>query len=364
MFGAVDGLLKEAVASGVFPGTSICVRSASTVHHQYSVGSAEVRPEARPATNETVWDLASLTKALATAPIAMAMVDNGLLDLDAPVRAVLEDAPDGVTARHLLSHTSGLPAWVSMAERLGLEGAGTDAVREKVLRIARTTPVNAAPGAQYEYSDLGFLTLCALLESLGGARLDGLYERYVREPSGVDLRFGWPSAAATEECPHRGSLMRGEVHDLNAWLMGGVSSHAGLFGTAEDVAAGAAWQLRVWQGAEGLGLSPQVVRDFWSATAVGSHHLGWDGVSPNGSAGPLWPKDGVGHLGFTGCSVWIAPKQDLVVAWLTNRVHPEIEGGAVPDAPISPRYAAFKSLRPLVHSAVVKAMKSSSDWPQ
>jgi CubicO group peptidase (beta-lactamase class C family) len=364
MFEAVDGLLTEAVASGMFPGTSICVRSASEVLHQFSVGRAEIRPALRDASDSTVWDVASLTKVLATTPVAMAMVDAGLLDLDAPVRETLPDAGEGVTARHLLTHTSGLPAWMPMAEQLGLNGAGTNAVRDSVLRLARSAPLQSSPGERYVYSDLGFLTLCAQLEALGGMRLDGLYERFVRSPSGVDMRFGWPSAAATEECPLRGSLIRGEVHDLNAWLMGGVSSHAGLFGTAANVAAGAAWQLRAWQGAEGLGLSPKVVRQFWSEVAVGSHHLGWDGVSPKGSAGPLWPLDGVGHLGFTGCSVWIAPRQDLVVGWTTNRVHPEIEGGAVPDAPISPRYAAFRRLRPLVHTAVIESMKQSSSWPQ
>ena len=364
MFEAVDGLLEEAVSSGVFPGTSICVRTGSEVLHRFSVGRAEVRPEVRQATDKTVWDLASLTKALATTPVAIAMVSEGLLDLDAPVCKWLPDVPEGVTARHLLSHTAGYPAWTSMAEHLGLGGAGTDAVRSEVLRVARTWPLHATPGAQYTYSDLGFLTLCDLLETLGAMRLDGLYERYVREPSGVDLRFGWPRAAATEECPMRGSLVRGEVHDLNAWLMGGVSSHAGLFGTAEDVGAAAAWQLRSWQGVAKRGLAKDVVRAFWAEECVGSHHLGWDGVSPGGSAGPLWPKDGVGHLAFTGCSVWIAPRQDLVVAWTSNRLHPEIEGGAVPDAPISERYAAFRRLRPLVHTAVIEEMKRSSRWPQ
>jgi len=364
MFDGVDGLLTEAVAMGVFPGTSICVRSGSSVLHQFSAGRAEVRPTVRPATDETIWDVASLTKALATTPIAMAMVDAGLLDLDAPVREVLTDAGEDITARHLLTHTSGLPAWMAMAETIGLKGAGTSAVRDEVLRLARTAPVQAPPGTRYQYSDLGFLALCAQLETIGGMRLDGLYERYVRAPSGVDMRFGWPSAAATEECPVRGSLIRGEVHDLNAWLMGGVSSHAGLFSSAANMAAAAAWQLQAWQGTEGLGISPTIVRQFWGEQAVGSHHLGWDGVSPNGSAGSQWPIDGVGHLAFTGCSVWIAPRQDLVVAWATNRVHPEIEGGAVPNAPISPRYAAFRALRPRVHTAVVEAMKLSSRWPQ
>ena len=362
MFQLVDGLLTSAVAKGLFPGTSICIRSMERVLHTFSAGHAEVRPGTRIADDRTVWDLASLTKALATTPVAMVMVQKGLLDLDLPVREVLPDVAPGITARHLLSHTSGMQPWISMAERIGMQGAGTSAVRAEVLRIARTSPLRATPGEQYAYSDLGFLTLCSLMETIAGARLDDLYGRWVRDPSGVDLRFGWPDAAATEECPARGALMRGVVHDLNAWLMGGVSSHAGLFGTASDVASAAAWQLRAWSGDSSLGLSPPVVRDFWNYDGVGSHHLGWDGVSEPSSAGPMWPKDGVGHLGFTGCSVWIAPRQQVVVAWTTNRVHPEIEGGAVPDAADSDRYQAFRALRPKVHSAVIEALKVGAGW--
>ncbi len=364
MFDAVDGLLAGAVADGVFPGTSLCVRSAGQVLHRYSTGHSELRPTLRVADDKTVWDVASLTKALATTPVAMAMVDAGLLDLDRPVRDSLPDVAPGITPRHLLSHTSGMAPWMSMAEKLGLKGAGTEAVRQEVMRIARTSKLNASPGEKYAYSDLGFLTLCSLFETLTNERLDTLYERWVRAPSEVDLRFGWANAAATEECPVRGALVRGEVHDLNAWLMGGVSSHAGLFGTAESVAAAAAWQLRAWSGEEGIGLSPRTVREFWSFQGVGSHHLGWDGVSENSSAGLLWPRDGVGHLGFTGCSVWIAPRQNVVVAWTTNRVHPEIEGGAVPAAPLSDRYVAFRSLRPKVHTAVIEALKAQSHWTE
>lgn len=105
------------------------------------------------------------------------------------------------------------------------------------------------------------------------------------------------------------------------------------------------------------------MRDAWTARGPGSHRLGWDGVTPGGSsAGPRWPLDGVGHLGFTGCSVWVAPRQRVVVALLSNRVHPEVAGGAVPDAPVSKRYAAFKRLRPALHTAVVEALDAQGRW--
>jgi CubicO group peptidase (beta-lactamase class C family) len=362
-FSQVDALLDAQVASGVVPGASICIRSTENVLHRYTVGQAELRPSPRPATNDTVWDLASLTKVLATTPIAMSLVAEGRLDLHAPVTHHLPDAPAEVTAAQLLSHSSGLAPWVPFFEALGHEASGTMAGRDEVLRRARQAELLAKPGLEYAYSDLGFLTLCALLERVGEMRLDGLFERYVRGPSGVDLRFGWPGAAATEDCPFRGRMVVGEVHDLNAWTMGGVSSHAGLFGTAASVAGAAAWQLRAWAGDADVGLDPDTVRRFFGAQGAGSHHWGWDGVSPGGSAGPLWPKDGVGHLAFTGCSVWIAPEADLVVALTTNRLHPEIEGGAVPGAPLHPRYAAFKAARPAIHTAVVEALIDESRWP-
>jgi len=363
-FSSLDGLLDEAVASGIVPGISVCVRSATEVLHLHTVGAAELRPDSRPAAHQSVWDLASLTKVLATAPIAMAMVAEGLLDLDAPINHTLLGAPTGVTAAHLLSHSAGFPPWAPLYESLGAVPPGTEGARQKILNMAMSTPLVSAPGEAYSYSDLGFLTLGALLEALSGNTLKALFEQYVRGPSGVDLRFGWPGAAASEDCPVRGAVVVGEVHDLNAWSMGGVSSHAGLFGTASSVAAAAAWQLRAWAGEGREGLDPATVQRFFSETGPGSHHLGWDGPSPGGSAGPLWPKDGVGHLAFTGCSVWIAPRFDCVVAIVSNRIHPYIEGGAVPDAPIHPRYAAFRRLRPAVHTAVIEALIGSSDWPQ
>ena len=361
-FNDVDALLNGAVESGTVPGISLCVRTQTTGLHRHTAGMAELRPERRHATDDTIWDLASLTKVLATTPIAMALVADGRLDPHAPVAEQLSDVPDGITAAHLLSHSGGLAPWAPLFE--DVDPSQTKAGRSAMLLAARRVASVAPPGERYAYSDLGFLTLCALLERVGGASLDVLYECFVRGPSGVDLRFAWPGAAATEDCPIRGHVVVGEVHDLNAWMMGGVSAHAGLFGSAAAVAEAAAWQLRSWAGEDTAGLDPDTVSMFFGAVGAGSHHWGWDGVSDGGSAGPLWPRDGVGHLGFTGCSIWIAPRQDLIVALTSNRVHPIIEGGAVPDAPIHPRYAAFKRLRPAIHTAVVRAMMSDCRWPQ
>lgn len=365
MWSEVDRLLEEAVASSVVPGCAVQVQLGGEVVYEGVFGQAELRPNPRPATSQTAWDLASLTKVLATTPIAISLASDGLLDLDAPLRNILPDAPDGVTAAHCLSHTSGLPAWLPLYEHAEVRGPGwgSAAARDHALAVARGSALQAEPGAVHAYSDLGFLLLCAALETLSGQRLDRLFEARVRSPSGVDLRWGWEGAAATEDCPQRGKVIVGTVHDLNAHAMGGVSAHAGLFGRASDVGAAAAWQLRAWAGQRDEGLQPELVRRFWSHSAAGSHHLGWDGVSAVGSsAGPLWPADGVGHLGFTGCGVWIAPRQELIVAMVSNRVHPSVAGGAVPDAPVDARYAAFKLLRPAVHSAVIRAVQGAHRW--
>ena len=359
---AVDAILAQGVEDGLFAGAALCVRGLQTEYHAAACGLAEVRPRERAASLQTPWDLASITKVLGTTPLAMRMVAQGRLELDAPIQQRIADAPTGVTAAHCLSHTSGLPPWRALFSTLtNQQRWGLPATRDEALRLARTVPVTAAPGQRYAYSDLGFMLLCALLEDIGGERLDVLWQREVGTPSGADLRWGWPEAAATEDCPVRGAVIVGQVHDLNTAVLGGISSHAGLFGPVQQVAAAAAWQLRGFHGAD-EGLSAQVVRRFWQHRAVGSHRLGFDSPTPGiASAGPRWPLDGVGHTGFTGGSVWIAPTQRVVVAFCSNRVHPVVEGGSVPGA-TGPKTVAFKRFRPRLFTAIVDALEAEGRW--
>ena len=364
MWPEVAAVLDEAVSSGVVPGAALCVRTRDGATHSHSVGHAELRPTVRPVRPGLPWDLASLTKVLCTTSVAMCLVERGILDLDEPIAAHLEGAPRGVTAAHLLHHSSGLPAWLPLhaaVDEAGLSWGSAEA-RALVLDAALGAERASRPGQRHRYSDLGFLALGALLEAVGGERLENLFEDLVRSPSGADLRWGWSGAAATEDCPVRGRVVSGEVHDLNAACMGGVAAHAGLFGSPEAVARVGAWRLSAHDG-DATELSASTVRRFWTARGPGSHRLGWDGVTPgSSSAGPLWPLDGVGHLGFTGCSVWIAPRQGVVVTLCSNRVHPDIEGGAVPGAPITPRLAAFKAFRPAVHTAVATVLGREGSW--
>jgi CubicO group peptidase (beta-lactamase class C family) len=353
----VRALLQTAHQRGAFAGCSLAVRARGGLAVDLDLGDAELIPRRRPALPGQPWDLASLTKVLATTGVALGLHQAGRLDLDAPLSQWLPDAPLGVTAAHCLSHASGLPAWNRLYDAVvqaGLPWGGAEA-RALVYRLARTTPVVAAPGERHLYSDLGFLLLGAACEAAGGDRFDRLYERLVRAPSGADLRWGWPNAASTEHCPLRGAVITGTVHDLNAAVMGGLAPHAGLFGSAAEVAAQGLWWLRAFEGDPTTGLDPALVRRAFTAVGPGSHHLGWDGVTPGAaSAGAAWPQDGVGHLGFTGCSLWMAPRQGLVVCLLSNRVHPVVEGGSVPGAPISARYELLRALRPALHTAVLQ----------
>jgi CubicO group peptidase (beta-lactamase class C family) len=359
---ALEGLLQGASAAGVAPAYSLAVADRAGPLLELWGGQAELRPRPRPTAPEQPFDLASLTKVLLTTPLALALSAEGRLDLDAPLRELLAAAPAGVTARHCLQHSSGLPAWRPLWGALdGLPWGGA-AARAQLAAVAMQTPVEAPPGAQHRYSDLGMILLGAALEAAGGDRLDRLWEAQVRAHTRADLRLGWPGAAATEDCPVRGRVIAGEVHDLNAAAFGGIAAHAGLFGSARSVVEAARAALRLWDG-EGPAAAVALQRAAWSAPGPGSHRLGWDSPSgPGSSAGPRWPADGVGHLGFTGTSLWIAPRQGVICALLTNRVHPVIEGGAVPDAPPHPRAAAFRALRPAVHAELVRVLEAAGRW--
>ena len=276
-----------------------------------------------------VWDLASLTKVLVGAPLACAAVDADELGFGTPVCQVLPEQDPRITLAHLLSHSAGLPAWLPLY--------ASAASRAEVLAQARATPLEAAPGERHAYSDIGFLVLCALLEELGGARIDALWGEH------DGLSWGHPEAAPTEACPHRGCVVVGEVHDLNCAAMEGVSTHAGLFGDAVAVAE-AGWRQLQRSREDGA------LAWAWRHRGAGSHVLGWDGRSEPSSSGRWFPPDSVGHLGFTGTSLWIAPSEEVVVALLTNRVHPSVED------------LRIRSLRPAVHDAVVSNLRSRGLW--
>lgn len=348
----MDALLREAVAEGVAPSVDLVVRVDGEVAHTLRWGLAQRVPIERPLIAGIRWDLASLTKVLAGSAVAYALVDRGRLSFETPARALVPEAADGVTLAQLLSHSAGYPAWRPLYERVDAAGLswGSDAARALVLREAAATPLEAPPGARHTYSDLGFLVVCAMVEAAGGDRIDRLWRVHVADPGGLyGLSWGSESAVSTELCPRRGHVVTGEVHDLNCASMGGASSHAGLFGDADAVAHAGQVFLDAF-GGQGA-LAGDAIRIAWTRRGAGSHKPGWDGPSPVGSSsGTLFGEDAVGHLGFTGTSLWISPSQRVVVALLTNRVHPSVDEQRI------------RALRPALHDQVVRTLIGQGRW--
>jgi CubicO group peptidase (beta-lactamase class C family) len=359
-------MCSAAVEDGAAPGLVFLVAaSGQTVFHE-AFGARQVYPRHLPALPDTVYDVASLTKAVVTTVLAMQEVGAGRLSLDARAAELVPEVGgpgrDGITVRQLLSHASGLPAhrpfWkqaaASPAERLAIE------------RLAAREPLEHPPGTRAVYSDLGFIVLGWLLERLTGARLDALFRERIATPLGLAATtfvsladpeakaqlLAAHSVAATQISADRHGLVLGEVDDANAFAMGGVAGHAGLFSTAAELAAIAAALIAAWRGraaAIGGGLvETDVIRQFWSPSGVpgSTWRLGWDGPAASGSqAGQRLSRAAVGHLAFTGCSLWIDPAREITVVLLSNRVHPAI-----------PTDDRFRRFRPALHDAALDAL--------
>lgn len=320
---AIDRVVQRGIAEGGYPGAAVVVgrRGAAVVQKGYGTlgwtnGSPRVDPE------RTIYDLASLTKVVGTTAGAMALYDDGKLDLDAPVRRYIPAFSGGqkdlVTVRHLLTHRSGL-------------APGRD-----IWRVARTpaqardmvvaSALHCRPGACYQYSDLGADLLGFVVEAVAGERLDRFVARRVFQPLGMHDTFFRPAdslrarIAPTEVAPPRGYPLRGEVHDENAYALGGIAGHAGLFSTAADLAVFA--QMMVSGGSYGgvRIFRDETVRTF-TARAAGSRALGWDTAEGGVGAGQYLSNGAFGHTGYTGTSLWIDPEREMFVLLLTNRVH-------------------------------------------
>ncbi len=338
----IDVLMERALAEGVFPGAAlVCAVGGEVVVHRI-YGLARREGGAELLTPETRFDLASVTKALATSVAVMFAREEGHLRLTEPLGRTLPLPKPlaELTPWHLLSHCSGLPAWLPLHERAeaaGLLDAPVDQRRSWMRRQVAKTPLDYLPGSRSVYSDLGFMVLEWLLETRTGERINGYLRQRFHQPLGL-TRTGYVEQevsseargpfAATEHCPWRGRVIQGEVHDHNTWVMGGVCGQAGLFSTAWEVHRMLADLWQSWQGVGGR-LAPDTVRRFWEPAGVpGScFRLGWDGPSPTGysAAGRLMDRASVGHLGFTGCDVWLDPRLGYWVVLLTNRVHPRTD---------------------------------------
>ncbi len=347
--------MDAAVARGVFPGGVLLAAHAGRVLSQIPAGRLTYAPDAPPVTPGTIYDLASLTKVLSTTYLTMLFLDRKLLSLDSPLESFWpEDVPAekrGLTVAHLLGHASGLPAWRPYHEHL--KGLPEEIRREALKNLILKEPLGHKPGTAPLYSDLGFILLGLMLEKLAGKRQDSLFKSLVAEPLGLssmaygpESGFDEVSVAPTGENPSRGGVVQGTVNDDNAAAMGGVAGHAGLFGTAEEV-----WRVFNSLRCSYIGdasphpVRPETVRTFWRPSGLApdsTRALGFDMPAATGSsAGRLISRRAVGHLGFTGTSLWYDPDRDLCIILLTNRVHP------------SAANIEIRAFRPLIHDTVV-----------
>jgi CubicO group peptidase (beta-lactamase class C family) len=319
-FAPAVAFLDSAVAAGAAPGAVLGV-SVGGYHFFHSAGRLGIDDSTVPDPG-TVYDLASLTKVVGLTTAVMDAVDAGLLDVDAPVQryvpAFTGPGKERVTLRHLLTHSSGLPAWRAL-HRESADRAGA-------LALADTTPLDTVPGARFVYSDLGAIVLGQAVETVRGERLDSLLDRTLFGPLGMtSTRFlppaTWvPRIAPTENDPWRGRILRGEVHDENAARLGGVSAHAGLFGSAADLLTFGDWILAR---SDNERLAPFFHRQ--DLPDGSSRAFGWDTPSPGSSAGRRLSRRSFGHTGFTGTSIWMDPARRVVIVLLSNRVHPTRE---------------------------------------
>jgi CubicO group peptidase (beta-lactamase class C family) len=320
---AIDRVVTRGIKAGGYPGAAVVVgRKGAAVWEKgfgslkWTSGSAAVSAE------QTIYDLASVSKVVGTTTAVMVLVDEGKIHLDDPVSRYLPEFSGGlkdqVTIRHLLTHRSGLPAGRDL-----WRDARTPADAK---RVAISTPVYCRPGVCFEYSDLGADVLGWVAEAAAGQPLDEFLSERVFQPLGMKETTYRPSAALrariapTEVTPPRGYPLQGEVHDENADVLGGVAGHAGLFSTAADLAVFAQLMLN---GGEYNGVrvvSDSTVRLF-TRRAAGTRALGWDTCAGNGGCGQYLSERAYGHTGYTGTSLWIDPDREMFVVLLTNRVH-------------------------------------------
>ena len=351
MFEAARRIADEAVTSGVTPGGVVAVRARGAVDAMAFGRTHQGAEAGEPVTVDTVYDVASLTKPVATLAVFLRLWERGALALDTPAASLVPELTarggDGITLAHLLGHAAGLPDYLPFYQRLWAgERAGAASARDALVRMVGQAALLDPPGTTARYSDLGYILLGAGLERAGGQRLDQLARALVFEPLGmaathfVDLERPHPAppvtgVAPTEVCARRG-LVWGEVHDENAHAAGGIAGHAGLFSTAGDLARFAAAMNAAVRGErDGAGpFDPARARRAATTPSVpgATWRLGWDTPSPTpgvSHAGDRWPRDGFGHLAFTGCSMWLDPLRDRAVVIVTNRVHPTRHGTGI-----------------------------------
>jgi CubicO group peptidase (beta-lactamase class C family) len=410
----IKKLIERGVEEGVYPGAVLLVAEGGKVIFCEAVGNGSLAPEKIPMKKDTIFDLASLTKPLATTLVLMKLVEKGRIQLDRKIGHLLPDASLGskrdLTPRLLLSHSAGLADWKPFYERL-IEYPMRD--RKKMVRQwIIDEPFAYEPGKGNIYSDLGFMLLEWIIEENTTENLAQVVQKHFYGPLGLkrtmfvsvpecplqqpgrqqgstpsprpspsrergtadrcepsfaagqegDIPGGVLKAsaigyareefAATEECPWRKRVLQGEVHDDNAWALGGCSGHAGLFGTAEEIHTIVNVLREHFIGKRSDCFKAETVKEFFRRQNIveGSDWaLGWDTRAIEGSsAGMFFSRDSVGHTGFTGTSIWMDLKKDVIAIFLSNRIHPKRDNDKI------------KQFRPVIHDAIMEELGLTS----
>ena len=324
---ALDKIVKTALEEAVAPGVAIAVGRNGHIAYMKGYGYIDWNRPGSPAVDtNTLYDLASLTKVIATTTVAMILEEGGQLDLNRTVASYLPEfnSPEKaqITVKQILTHSGGLEA--------GANIYSTARGREQYLQQINARPLEYTPGTNMIYSDWDMIILQLVMERITGKTLDVLANEKVFKPLGMtDTQFQpsfslRPRIAPTQVDDARGGLLWGTVHDENAWAMGGVAGHAGLFSTARDLALFSMMILNGGEGANGVRLAKPATIARWTARQgkESTRTLGWDSPDGGSSAGQFFSPWSFGHTGFTGTSIWIDPEKDLFVVVLTNRVNP------------------------------------------
>jgi CubicO group peptidase (beta-lactamase class C family) len=350
-FAKVDSLFAAAIEDSVFPGAVALVGYKGEKVFEKAYGKFTYSPDAKVMTTDAIFDLASVTKVIGTTSAAMILVDEGKLNLDEKVAAYLPEfgnnGKENVTIRNILLHNTGLPAF----KRYYL----TMQTGEQLINDIMNCELDNPPGAKYVYSDLGMITLQKVIERITGKGIDKFLSEKLFKPLGMNDSYYAPPDEVIERCVPtelddywRHELVKGKVHDENAYMLGGVAGHAGLFSTADDISKVMFTLLNDGKYNGEQIFDPELIKNWTTKQSEQSTRgIGWDTIDLEGysSAGHKLSKNSFGHTGFTGTSVWADKDEDLFIILLTNRVYPTRKNRKI------------SQFRPVFHSTIYDILK-------
>ena len=358
MTNKITEILKRGLKEKFYPGAVLLIAREEDIVFFHNVGNRALTPKSLPMEKKTIFDLASLTKPLATTLAAMKLEEENLLDLDEPISSLIEPFPwrdkADITPRLLLNHSSGLPDWKPYY--LELIKLPIKERKSAVRRLIMEESLIGEPQTVSLYSDLGFIVLEWIIEIITGKDLSSFLDATFYQPLGlktlyldhinIDAKNEKESYAATEHCLWRKEIIQGHVHDENAYALGGYSGHAGLFGTAQDIFTLTTALVNIYHGYNSGLLKSKNVRTFLSRQGIvpgSTWALGWDTPSKNNSSsGNYFSSNSIGHTGFTGTSIWIDLEKNITVIFLTNRIHPSRSNETI------------RNFRPKLHNLIMR----------